>query len=94
MARMAHTQTLTAAAPAPLADEAQTSEIGPGLVAFTIVALLGVATFFLIRSMLFHIRKVPPTFETQDTPDQAGGDTIDTVDTVDNGAEPSGPGLS
>jgi hypothetical protein len=47
------------------AEEAATSEVGPGLLAFTIVALLAVATFFLIRSMLHHMGKVPPTFDGQ-----------------------------
>lgn len=51
---------------APLAqrlEEADTREIGPGLLAFTIVVLLAVATFLLVRSMLHHIAKVPPTFD-------------------------------
>ncbi len=50
-----------------LADAAETSttgDYGPGLVAFLIVAALAVATFLLIRSMLAHIRKVPPSFDT------------------------------
>ena len=61
------------------ADEASTSEIGPGLTAFAIVVLLAIATFLLLRSMLHHIRKVPPTFDAeateQDVPhdDDAGG---------------------
>ena len=50
---------------AVLADEAASDQIGPGLVAFAVVALLGVATFFLIRSMLYHLRKVPPTFDNE-----------------------------
>jgi hypothetical protein len=49
-----------------LAEDTQTSDIGPGLVAFTIVVLLAVATFFLVRSMLHHMGKVPPTFENQE----------------------------
>jgi hypothetical protein len=49
------------------ADEAATSEIGPGLTAFAIVVLLAIATFLLLRSMLHHIRKVPPTFDTEAT---------------------------
>lgn len=48
-----------------LAEDAETSDVGPGIVAFTIVVLLAVATFFLIRSMLHHIGKVPPSFEEQ-----------------------------
>jgi hypothetical protein len=47
-------------------EEAKTDQIGPGLVAFTIVALLAVATFFLIKSMLHHMGKVPPTFDADD----------------------------
>jgi hypothetical protein len=49
-----------------LAEDTQTSDIGPGIVAFTIVVLLAVATFFLIRSMLHHMGKVPATFENQE----------------------------
>jgi hypothetical protein len=52
---------------APRLEEARTSDIGPGLIAFTIVVLLAVATFFLLRSMLYHIRKVPPTFDNEPT---------------------------
>ena len=56
------------------ADEASTSEIGPGLTAFAIVVLLAIATFLLLRSMLHHIRKVPPTFDAKDAlgPDNTG----------------------
>ena len=46
------------------AEESATRDIGPGLIAFAIVALLALATFLLIRSMLHHIRKVPPSFDT------------------------------
>jgi len=49
------------------ADEAATSEIGPGLTAFAIVVLLAIATFLLLRSMLHHLRKVPPTFDAEPT---------------------------
>ena len=44
-------------------EDSKSGNIGPGLIAFLIVAVLAVATFFLIRSMLTHIRKVPPSFE-------------------------------
>jgi hypothetical protein len=43
--------------------------IGPGLLAFVIVVLLAVATFLLIRSMLHHVKKVPPSFETTEPQD-------------------------
>ena len=55
-------------------EEADTSEIGPGLIAFTIVVLLAVATFFLLRSMMHHIAKVPPTFDNDTTDDPSGHD--------------------
>lgn len=54
--------------------EARTSEIGPGLLAFGIVVLLAVATFFLLRSMMHHIRKVPPTFDQP--ADEVSGDDV------------------
>jgi hypothetical protein len=56
------------------AEEARTSDIGPGLVAFTIVVLLAVATFLLARSMLRHIGKVPPTFDGEASDDPSGRD--------------------
>jgi hypothetical protein len=62
---------------APLAQraaEARTSEIGPGLLAFGIVVLLAVATFFLLRSMMQHIRKVPPSFDNEPADDLSGDD--------------------
>jgi hypothetical protein len=59
--------------PGLLIDEAQADQYGPGLVAFTIVVLLGVATFFLIRSMLHHLGKVPPTFDTDEHKDDDAG---------------------
>jgi hypothetical protein len=53
-------------------EEADTREIGPGLIAFSIVVLLGIATFFLVRSMLHHIGKVPSTFD-DDVPEEPSG---------------------
>ena len=44
--------------------DSKSGDLGPGLIAFLIVAALAVATFFLIRSMLNHIRKVPPSFDS------------------------------
>ena len=43
--------------------DSKTGDIGPGLLAFLVVAALCVATFLLIRSMLAHLKKVPPTFD-------------------------------
>ncbi|MEO8106767.1 MAG: hypothetical protein ABI720_05560 [Actinomycetes bacterium] len=62
---------------APMAQraaEARTSDIGPGLLAFGIVVLLAIATFLLLRSMMQHIRKVPPTFDNEQADDQSGDD--------------------
>lgn len=39
------------------------NQVGPGLIAFVIVALLALATLLLVRSMRNQIRKVPPTFD-------------------------------
>ena len=46
-------------------DESRTG-IGPGLLAFRSWSCWRVATFLLIRSMLHHVKKVPPTFETEE----------------------------
>lgn len=46
-----------------LVEEEEAAKLGPGLVAFTIVVLLAIATFFLIKSMIHHINKVPPSFD-------------------------------
>jgi hypothetical protein len=37
--------------------------LGAGLTGFLVVLALVVAAVFLFRSMLRHLRKVPPTFE-------------------------------
>ena len=37
--------------------------------AFLIVAALGVALFLLVRSMLNQIKKVPPTFDDPEAPE-------------------------
>ena len=39
------------------------SAFGAGFIAFSIVLVLSVASFFLFRSMNRHLRKVPDTFE-------------------------------
>lgn len=38
--------------------------LGAGFIAFLIVVALGVACYFLFRSMTRHLRKVPASFET------------------------------
>ena len=63
------TLALAALGAARLVEPEEAAKLGPGLIAFTIVILLVIATFLLIRSMLYHIKKVPPTF---DDPDASG----------------------
>ena len=41
--------------------------IGAGLTGFLVVLVLVVAAVFLFRSMSKHLRKVPPTFEKDET---------------------------
>jgi hypothetical protein len=39
------------------------SALGAGFIAFVVVVALGVACYFLFRSMSRHLRKVPTSFE-------------------------------
>lgn len=53
------------------------SDLGAGFIAFLIVLVLCVASFFLFRSMSRHLRKVPESFEQappreEDTSDHTG----------------------
>ena len=64
---------LTALPTVRAAEESRTG-IGPGLLAFAIVVLLALATFLLIRSMLHHVKKVPPTFDQDESEDGPGRD--------------------
>ena len=41
--------------------------IGAGLTGFLVVLVLVVAAVFLFRSMSKHLRKVPPSFEKEDS---------------------------
>jgi hypothetical protein len=53
------------------------SKVNPGLLGFVVVALLGVATRLLIRSMQRHLRKVDFD-EEADRPDQVEPEARDT----------------
>jgi hypothetical protein len=53
------------------------SKVNPGLLGFVVVALLGVATWLLIRSMQRHLRKVDFD-EEADRPDQVEPEARDT----------------
>jgi hypothetical protein len=39
-------------------------DLGAGFIAFVVVVALGVACYFLFRSMTRHLRKVPASFDT------------------------------
>ena len=52
------------------------TKVNPGLLGFVVVALLGVATWLLIRSMQRHLRKVDFD-EGAQTPDQVEPGTRD-----------------
>jgi hypothetical protein len=50
-----------AALGAALADGPEAAKAGP--LGLLVILLLGIATYFLIRSMNRHLRKVPPSFD-------------------------------
>lgn len=71
-----------------LADEKSPTNIGPdfgkaGPFGLTVVVLLMVGTFFLIRSMNSHLRKLPETFD----PEHPEGDQAVDDGTVGASAE-------
>ncbi|MDQ1624745.1 MAG: hypothetical protein QOJ49_243 [Actinomycetota bacterium] len=61
---------MTVAALAALAAVAD-SKVNPGALGFIVVALLGVATYLLIRSMTKHLRRVdfPEAKDDEGSPD-------------------------
>jgi hypothetical protein len=50
------------AAPVILAAS-DASNVGPGLMGFLVVAMLGLVVFLLYRSMNKHLRRVPKNFD-------------------------------
>lgn len=79
------------AALADAGETARTASIGPGLTAFLIVVGLFVATYFLVRSMLKQIKKVPPTFDGEQpasAPGPVASTETDPVDATSADAEP------
>jgi hypothetical protein len=46
------------------------SDLGAGFIAFVVVVVLGIACYFLFRSMTRHLRKVPPSFDPPPPPDR------------------------
>jgi hypothetical protein len=43
-------------------------DLGAGFIAFVVVVALGVACYFLFRSMTRHLRKVPASFDPPTPP--------------------------
>lgn len=43
------------------------SDLGAGFIAFMVVVALGIACYFLFKSMSRHLRKVPASFEPSPT---------------------------
>ena len=66
------TLALTAAGPSVRAVEE--SNVNPGLLGFVVVALLGVATWLLIRSMNRQIKKIDLPDDAPDEPTRDGSE--------------------
>ncbi len=76
-----HVQAAWASAAAPSAGSAD--DVGPGVLGFLVVAAIGVALFFLLRSMNKHLRKVRSVRDAGLEPgSKVGGDTSDKPDGV------------
>ncbi len=52
-----------------LVRAAEDNSVSPGLLGFLVVALLGVATWLLLRSMTRHLRRVEFDDESQEPPE-------------------------
>jgi len=57
-----------------LAEPPDPSVVGPGRLAFAVVAVLAVVTVGLVLSMQRHLRKVPPTFDPPSDSPKGDGD--------------------
>ena len=68
-------------------DTVENTSLGPGLVAFIIVVLLIIVSVLLWYSMVRHLRKVPPAF---DSADQESATAAQEAAPPDPGAAPFG----
>jgi hypothetical protein len=66
------------------AGQSAASSAAPGAIGFLVVAGMGLAVFFLFRSMTKHLRKVRLAAENEAAPPAKAGPTVP--------AGPSGPG--
>jgi len=69
---------------AGLAVAAEESKVTPGLLGFVVVALLGLATFLLVRSMNRQVRRI-------DLPDDPADDPADDPSGDPDGGTAAGP---
>jgi len=65
--------TLPAAALTSSAGNSTMNNVEPGLLGFLVVAALGVALVFLLRSMNKQLRKIPPPEESQEAQEAQAG---------------------
>ena len=66
--------TLNLTAVAPTVRAVEESNVNPGLLGFLVVALLGVATWLLIRSMNRQIKKIDLPDDAPDEPTRDGSE--------------------
>ena len=66
--------TLDLTAVGPTVRAVEESNVNPGLLGFVVVALLGVATWLLIRSMNRQIKKIDLPDDAPDEPTQDGSE--------------------
>jgi hypothetical protein len=66
--------TLNLTAVGPTVRAVQESNVNPGLLGFVVVAILGVATWLLIRSMNRQIKKIDLPDDAPDEPTRDGSE--------------------
>jgi len=77
--------TLLAGVLAASTNNSSVNDVEPGLLGFLVVAGIGIALFFLLRSMNKQFRKLPPP---EDPDEQGAGDGV--ADYNADGAKPDG----
>ncbi len=63
------------------------SEVNPGFLGFLVVALLGVATWLLLRSMMYHLRRIDLVDAQQSDEAPAAAQTRDPEERPDTAPE-------
>ena len=57
------------------ASSSASNDVAPGVLGFLVVAAMGVALFFLLRSMNKQFRKITPTSDAPGSPGPDGGES-------------------